>query len=320
MPMKTSTYPLARLQLTVSAWNRYTSSGGGATTSSGAFSATSGSVYSSSGFSIDSKLNSSATAVAFTASGSAGEVAAAVNSKSDETGVTANARTVARLGTVSASGSIAFDLYGADSKTTSTSNASISALVTDTTDLSSLAEAINKESGKTGISAVSKGSYVELVSDRGDAIKIENFSISGAATANLTAYNFDGSTAVGAAATLNSGATNDGRVDGQVIFEAPDAFQITGMGAGVATAAGASSFSLLESVKGTLISALRRVLRMLWVSSTARFPILTASEPSWVRCKTVSRTPLLTCKALVRTLQQHVVGFVTLTMLQKPRS
>ena len=80
--------------------NRYTSSGGGATTSSGAFSATSGSVYSSSGFSIDSKLNSSATAVAFTASGSAGEVAAAVNSKSDETGVTANARTVARLGTV----------------------------------------------------------------------------------------------------------------------------------------------------------------------------------------------------------------------------
>ena len=234
--------------------NRYTSSGGGATTSSGAFSATSGSVYSSSGFSIDSKLNSSATAVAFTASGSAGEVAAAVNSKSDETGVTANARTVARLGTVSASGSIAFDLYGADSKTTSTSNASISALVTDTTDLSSLAEAINKESGKTGISAVSKGSYVELVSDRGDAIKIENFSISGAATASLTAYNFDGSTAVGAAATLNSGATNDGRVDGQVIFEAPDAFQITGMGAGVATSAGASSFSLLESVKDIDIS------------------------------------------------------------------
>lgn len=147
----------------------------------------------------------------------------------------------------------------------------------DTTDLSSLAEAINKESGKTGISAVSKGSYVELVSDRGDAIKIENFSISGAANCKRP-YSFDGSTAVGAAATLNSGATNDGRVDGQVIFRSAGRVPDYRDGCWIlATSAGASSFSLLESVK-TLISALRQVLRMLWVSSMARYPISTVSE------------------------------------------
>ncbi len=230
--------------------NRYTTSGGGAAVTSGAFSATSGSAYTSSGFSIDSKLNTTATAVTTTASGSAGEVAAAVNAKSDETGVTANARTVARLDALAASGTVAFDLYGGNSKTVSTENASISALITDTSDLSALAEAVNKESGKTGISAVSKGSYIELTSSRGDAIKIDNFSASGAATqATFQAYSFDGSTSVGAAVNLSSGA-NDARADGQVIFEASDAFQITGASAGV----GAGGFSTLDSVKSIDIS------------------------------------------------------------------
>lgn len=231
--------------------NRLTTSGGAAAAAtSGAFSATAGSVYTDNSFDIDSKLNATPTTITFAASGSAGEVAAGVNAKSDETGVTANARTVARLGAVSASGTISFDLYGANSKTLSTDNASISAVITDTTDLSALAEAINKDTGKTGISAVSKGDYIELVSDRGDAISVQNYNGGGTATATLSAYSFDGSTAVGAAATLTTGGTNDSRVDGQVIIEAPDAFQITGASAGL----GAGGFSTLDTVKDIDIS------------------------------------------------------------------
>ena len=80
--------------------NRVTTSGaaGSAIASGAAFSATSGSAYTSTGFSITSKLSDGAEAIALTASGSASEVAKAINAKSDTTGVTANARTVATLG------------------------------------------------------------------------------------------------------------------------------------------------------------------------------------------------------------------------------
>lgn len=54
---------------------------------------------------------------------------------------------------------------------------------------------------------------------------------------------------MGAAVSLSSGA-NDARADGQVIFEASDAFQITGASAGV----GAGGFSTLDSVKSIDIS------------------------------------------------------------------
>ncbi|MGG2396246.1 flagellin [Pseudomonas sp. SH1-B] len=231
--------------------NRYTSSGGAAQgVASGAFSATSGSAYTTSGFSIDSKLSDGAVAISYTASGSASEVAKAVNAKSDETGVTASARTVAELAAVG-SGTISFDLYGATSKTVAADKATVSAVITDGSDLGALADAINKETGKTGISAVSKGSSIELVSERGDAIVIGN--MSGSTTSTLQAKTFDGSAYTGAA-TAAIGAGAGARVDGQIKLEAPDAFQVTGMGAGMAGAGGAAAFSSLDSVKDIDIS------------------------------------------------------------------
>lgn len=146
--------------------NRFTTDGAAATaTASGAaFSATSGSAYGSASFNINSKLSDGDVAIAGAASGSASEVARAINSKSDETGVTANARTVATLGGITASGTVSFDLSGLTSKSLATDSSSVSAVVDDITNLSSLADAINRETGKTGISAVSKGSTIELVS------------------------------------------------------------------------------------------------------------------------------------------------------------
>jgi flagellin len=226
--------------------NRVTTSGAAAAaTASGAtFSATSGSAYTSTSFNITSKLSDGAEAVSLTASGSASEVAKAINSKSDTTGVTANARTVATLGGFTASGTISFSLYGATSKSVDSDKSSVSAVVTDTTDLSALADAINKETGKTGISAVSKGSTIELVSDRGDAIVIRESS----QAASLTARDFKGENDVGTAATIAAG--GGARVDGQVQLEAADAFQITGATGGL----GADTFSSLDSVRDIDIS------------------------------------------------------------------
>ncbi|AEB57870.1 flagellin [Ectopseudomonas mendocina] len=224
--------------------NRVTTSGGAAQAiaSGAAFSATSGSAYSSTSFNINSKLSDGDVAISGAASGSASEVARAVNAKSDETGVTANSRTVATLGGITASGTVSFNLSGVTSKSKDSDAATVSAVVTDTTDLKSLADAINRETGKTGISAVSKGDTIELVSSRGDAIQITNYAGSGGAS--LQAKSFDGADDVGTAATIAEG--GGARADGQ----AADAFQVTGMTGGL----GSDGFSELDAVNTIDIS------------------------------------------------------------------
>lgn len=226
--------------------NRVTTSGGAAVALGSGFNATSGSAYADADFQIDSKLSDDFVDINGISSGAASEIAKAINAKSDETGVTANARTVADLGGITASGAVSFNLYSANSKTVSTDKASVSAVITDPADLSALAEAINKESGKTGISAISKGATIELVSYRGDAIVIADYNASG--TASLQAKSFDGLTDVGASGSIASGA--GARVDGQVQLEAADAFQVSGMTLGLGT----DGFSTLDAVNTIDIS------------------------------------------------------------------
>lgn len=228
--------------------NRFTTSGGaaGAIASGAAFSATSGSAYGSASFNINSKLSDGDVAIAGAASGSASEVARAINAKSDETGVTANARTVAVLGGISTSGTVSFNLSGLTSKSKEDDAATVSAVVSDPADLSSLADAINRETGKTGISAVSKGGTIELVSARGDAIQITNYAGSGGAT--LQTKSFDGEDDLGGEATIVEG--GGARADGQVQLEAADAFSVNGMTAGL----GEDGFSELDAVNTIDIS------------------------------------------------------------------
>lgn len=247
--------------------NRYTSETGGsgyaptALTSgnfaSGGFTAgTSGSQYGSGTLQIDSKLSNGLVDVALGASGSASDVVRSINSKSDETGVSAQARTVARLGGFEAVASgagtegkntVSFKLYGANGQTKFADGVTISAVVQDPSDLSALADAINKETGKTGISAVRKGSEVELVSSRGDAIVIGGLSTtSGAAT--LTAYDFTGENALVSGTALATGGAGL-RVDGQVRFEAADAYQLIASGnIGVVSGTAVSTLNAVNSI------------------------------------------------------------------------
>ena len=169
-------------------------------------------------------------------------IATAVNAESASTGVTAEARTSATLSDLSADGSISFDLQG-----TNETAISISATVTSS-DLSSLAQAINAETGRTGITAALSGSNdrIELVQTGGYDIKISGFE-HGAAVDGIggteQAIKVTGNE--GAATTLLDGgynsALNSTVVGGELTFSGQGEFNITSNIA--ATTTGGSIFS-----------------------------------------------------------------------------
>mgnify|MGYP000235110454 CR=1 FL=1 len=83
---------------------------------------------------------------------SAFDIANAITKREPETGVVADAINEVKLTTVSATGTISFDLYTRSASGEGTSK-TISAQITDVNDLGSLVSAVNKEAGSTGISA-----------------------------------------------------------------------------------------------------------------------------------------------------------------------
>ncbi|MBB1519629.1 flagellin [Aquipseudomonas guryensis] len=222
----------------------------------------------SDGLTISGKLGDAS--VALNDGSSARELAEAVNGVSGSTGVTATARTSARLenltGTTTDPGTISFTLYGSNNAEES-DGVAISASISDWSDLSALADEINKETGRTGISAkINNDGTVEMTSERGDDIVITEWAAEvegGAAVgADLQSLSFNGdngvddledaSDLVGAVATLAAGA---GAVSvGQVRFESADAFQVENFDSIDGGVQAASVFSNLEAVDSVDIS------------------------------------------------------------------
>lgn len=163
----------------------------------------------------------------FVASGSAKAAADAINLQSDKTGVSADARTGVELSGLSASGNISFTLGEG------TSAATISANVVATNDLSALANAINGQSGKTGVTAqlANGNGSLKLVDESGKDITIQNFS----AGASLKSINYNGE--VSATSTALTAANGNARVQGNLRLEAAGAFQATADTANVISAA-----------------------------------------------------------------------------------
>ncbi|MCP4431753.1 MAG: flagellin [Gammaproteobacteria bacterium] len=164
--------------------------------------------------------------VTATAADSAREVASLINGASSTTGITADARTVANINTLSAAGAVTFTLTS-DSGSTTTS-ATISATVTSTSDLTTLANAINAESGSTGVQAVvsSSGDTVDIISENGDDIVIEGFTNSGGGTAVVTTRDYDNANNNDATITLTSGGTDSTRLIGEVQLSSASAFSV----------------------------------------------------------------------------------------------
>ncbi|WP_421683854.1 flagellin [Stutzerimonas urumqiensis] len=160
------------------------------------------------------------------ASATAKDVAAAVNAKESETGVTAEARTKAVLSGLSAAGTVKFTLEGKAS-------ADISANVSDATDLSTLRDAINAKTSTTGITAkVDDKGTLTLESKDGYNIGISGFQVGDAAggeTMDVQSYDFDGA-AVGAAVELTDtdGTADSTLVTGDVRFTSLGAFSVSG--------------------------------------------------------------------------------------------
>jgi len=168
-------------------------------------------------YTINGKLGSAS--VAQTAAQSAYTVATNINNVTTSTGVTADAYTKAHL-TGFTAGTVAFTLNGEAS-------ASISAVVTSSTDLDALANAINNESATTGINATVSGSNVVLEHSSGYDIKVSNFTNSAAnsQTITMTGYLGDSSTTTNTV-SLEETANDSATVGGQLNFRGESGFTV----------------------------------------------------------------------------------------------
>ena len=143
------------------------------------------------------------------ADASADTIVSQINAVSDSTGVTATAKTTATLSNLNLDGVVSFNLNGTD----------ISANVT-TTDVSTLADAINDKTGATGITAtlsLDKAS-ITLEQSNGEDISILNFDSSVAkAGAGNTVVSLDVTGDTGPTTQLTAGGVNDGNRDSTVV-------------------------------------------------------------------------------------------------------
>ncbi|QUE77851.1 MULTISPECIES: flagellin [Pseudomonadaceae] len=180
---------------------------------------------------------------------SAREIAAAVNSVTSDTGVTATATTKTQLSGLAETGVVSFNLKGKNDTAVA-----IEATISDKTDLTALADVINAQSASTGIIAeASKGDgKLTLTSKDGYNIELDSFLVdegdaTPAATADIvtvTAFDKDGKADSANAIKLSEvAATNQDSVTitGNVSMSALAGFTIAGSDASFLAAGKTSS-------------------------------------------------------------------------------
>jgi len=204
-----------------------------------------------------SQLGTPGTGAAGSTASSARDVAQSINAVSDTTGVTAMAYTSAELSGLTA-GAVSFTLYGSNNASQA-DGVRISANLSDASNPSALIDAINKETGKTGIAAsLGDSGKIKLVSERGDAIMLASFRNGDNTTAGtLEGFEFDDREGDGLAslgqASINGDGTGGGRVDGIVRYESAGTFRIINVDTDLSQRSG-SEFSLLDDVAAIDIS------------------------------------------------------------------
>jgi len=187
-------------------------------------------------------------AVDVAANDSARAIAESVNAAQADTGVTALARTEAVLSNfvTAAEGQVTFTLGGEGSTT-------ITAVVSDASDLSNLAEAINQASTSTGVTAElsSDKASITLVSETGDDISFLDVATTGTA-GNV----FDISDTAGTpeSDTIDSSGDDSIVVGGQVTFSSAEAFSVQSTDATNTVTGTQSEGSTLEQVASIDIS------------------------------------------------------------------
>ena len=197
------------------------------------------------------------TNVQVAANDSAKEIADAVNIKASDTGVNAEARTTATLSGISVAGIVSFDLAGIN--TGSGEEIPISALV-EAGDLTALSQAINDQSGNTGIIATLSGDKlsIELTQAQGYDISISNYSHSDGTDTMIVEGNEDSDPTQ---ITLDPATTTDTSttIGGTVTFYGNGSFSVTSTalpsaGSLFSSTADAANGSSLQSVDDIDIS------------------------------------------------------------------
>lgn len=172
------------------------------------------------------------------AGATARDIATQVNAVTADTGVTARAITYAKLDNVTSVGgetAVSFDLTGQ-------STATVTATITDPTDLTELAKAINDASGSTGVFATLSSDKGSITLENQDGYDISITSKAGSQSFDLTGLKEDGTTTSGSAQTVAAG--GDSTVGGNVIFESEKNFSVTAAGPDIASDTNAHSSTL----------------------------------------------------------------------------
>lgn len=200
-------------------------------------------------------VNGVNTNVTVAAGASVKSVADSFNALTNTTGVSALSKSAASFAGLS-TGTVTFTITGQ-------SSAVVGATITASTDLSSVANAINAQSAVTGVFATSNGSSIALTNADGYDIKIENFSNTGSGGATITGSDAFANVSAGTAAiSINgSGGGNDSvTVGGQLKLDSASIYTLasTVSSGGFVnnTTANASSLAAVSSLNiGTLQGA-----------------------------------------------------------------
>lgn len=206
------------------------------------------------------------------------ELADKINAVSGDTGVSAQARTVARL-SFSATGAYGISIKGDNATAV---NATFNVSATNTADgLSQAVSEINKQSASTGIAASldESGTFIRLESSSGADMVIGNTSGAGNVVLTTEAVNSAGVNTTGSSISVASGAAagNFASIRGTVTLDSSTGFNISAsaasMFANASTSSGASS-STVNLVDLTTVSkatfAIRIVDKALSTISTQR--------------------------------------------------
>ncbi|MEH6478954.1 MULTISPECIES: flagellin [Pseudoalteromonas] len=170
---------------------------------------------------------------------SAKDAAAAINLKSGEHGVAAQASTEVKLGAADAAGTTSFKLNGID----------IAATATTTTDQSALAKAINDKSDETGVIATyNSDASITLKSSDGENIEIDTY-LNGTATAKLTAIDSNGDENA-VPVDLVSAGNDSATITGTLSLDSSKTFSVSG-GTTLTAATQAAELSKVSEIKLT---------------------------------------------------------------------
>ena len=183
--------------------------------------------------------NSVSKTIDVAANNDAKTVAAAINVETGSTGVTANARTYAKLLSTAATATYSLKINGTSTGNMSIGSASVGDAVTK----------INQIKGTTGVTATasSDGSFVTLYHSAGEDITVENESAG--TDLDVFAVAYDGTTASGSKQDLAATAGNDAtRVIGNIKLTSSRSFSVTQSGTTGYFTTGSASLSSISNV------------------------------------------------------------------------